>query len=102
MWRFNAAFNNRTYLRPHVFLPDFNKIWIVSTELHGKSPISYITEIRLVRAALIHANRLMGMKKQALSATTGKRLKLISILSSLIMNFSTVISTHFHRIKIKN
>ena len=103
MWRF--SFNNRMYLVFHVrcqiFLPDFNQIWVVSTESHGKSQLSQITEIRLVRAALIHANRLTDIKKP-LSATTVTRLKPINILSLLIMNISTVISTHFHSIKIKN
>ena len=52
MRRFNVASNNKTYLRLHVrhqiCLPEFNHIWIVSTDLHGKSPIPYFKEIRIV------------------------------------------------------
>jgi hypothetical protein len=95
------------HVRSRIFLPDFNKIWVVSAELNGKSPVSYITEIRLVRAVLIHANILTGMgakkkKRKKVPAPTVTRLKPTNILSLLIMNFSTMISYRFHSIKVKN
>jgi hypothetical protein len=46
--RFNVANNNQTYLVLHVkcpiFLPDFNQIWIFSTDFHESRPYQ-ISEI---------------------------------------------------------
>jgi len=45
LWRLNIADNNKTFLSLHVrypiFLPDFNEIWIFSTDLHKVPSIRF-------------------------------------------------------------
>jgi hypothetical protein len=40
-----------------MFLPDFNQIFIISTDFHTSPPVSNFKEIRPVRAVLIYADR---------------------------------------------
>ena len=54
---FYVVGNKETYsghqVSSPIFLSDFNKIWNISAEFHRKFPMSHLTEIHLMRAALI-------------------------------------------------